>query len=215
MQDRRTDVFSRAAWTRREGLRIWSSYSRVDATGKAPNLVEVSMLRLRPFRASDADVIVTWVKDEVAFRKWVADRYDNFPIRPEDMNTNYGATDANRFFPMTAFDETGVVGHMILRFVDDGMTTIRFGFIIVDDAKRGKGYGKRMIELSTRFAFEILGAQKITLGVFANNESAHRCYLAAGFRDVKSETTETYKVLGEDWACLEMEMDRKADVTLA
>jgi RimJ/RimL family protein N-acetyltransferase len=151
-------------------------------------------------------MIVTWVKDEVAFRKWVADRYETFPIRPEDMNANYDAMDANRFFPMTAFDESGVVGHLILRYVDDGMTTIRFGFIIVDDAKRGKGYGKRMIELATEFAFAMLGAQKITLGVFANNESAHRCYLAAGFRDLPVECAGTYKVFGEDWVCLEMEM---------
>ena len=77
------------------------------------------MLQLRPFRASDADVIVTWAKDEVAFRKWVADRYEKFPIVPADMVAMYSAMDANRFFPMTAFDETGIVGHLILRFPNE------------------------------------------------------------------------------------------------
>lgn len=45
---------------------------------------------------------------------------------------------------LTAFDESGVVGHLILRFTDEEQQTIRFGFVIVDDAKRGKGYGKEM-----------------------------------------------------------------------
>lgn len=164
------------------------------------------MLRLRPFRTSDADVIVTWVKDEVAFRKWVADRYERFPIGPGDMNAMYDAMDANRFFPMTAFDDSGVVGHLILRFTDEELVTLRLGFIIVDDGKRGKGYGKEMIELAVEYALSILRAEVITLGVFENNDSAYRCYQAVGFRDLKPEKVEFYQVMGEVWKCREMEL---------
>jgi hypothetical protein len=39
------------------------------------------MLRLRPYKASDADIIVTWLKDELTFRNWAADRYKKYPIQ--------------------------------------------------------------------------------------------------------------------------------------
>ena len=40
---------------------------------------------------------------------------------------------------MTAFDENGVVGHLIMRFIDEEKSILRFGFIIVDNKKRGMG----------------------------------------------------------------------------
>ena len=108
---------------------------------------------------------------------------------------------------MTAFDESGVVGHLIMRFTDDNKKELRFGFVIVDDTKRGKGYGKEMLQLSIQYAFQILKVQKITLGVFENNEPAYRCYKAVGFKDVLLEECHYYHVLGEDWKCLELEME--------
>ena len=86
---------------------------------------------------------------------------------------------------------------------------MRFGFVIVDPEKRGRGYGKAMLRLGLQYAFEIYGAEKASLGVFENNPSAYFCYKAAGFTDVPMEKPETYQVLGEDWACREM-MKEKA-----
>ena len=44
-------------------------------------------------------------------------------------------------FPITAYDESDIVGHLIIRFTDESKTEARFGFVMVDDAKRGRGYG--------------------------------------------------------------------------
>ena len=78
------------------------------------------MLRLRPYKSCDAEVIVSWIKDEYAFRQWCADRYDHFPITVSDINAQYNSySEYDWFYPMTAFDESGVVGHMIMRFTDD------------------------------------------------------------------------------------------------
>ncbi len=78
------------------------------------------MIRLRPYKACDAEHIVKWIKDEVSFRKWCADRYDKFPITADDMNKHYNDfAYADNFYEMTAFDETGVVGHLIMRFTDE------------------------------------------------------------------------------------------------
>lgn len=165
------------------------------------------MLRLRPYKKCDAKRIVSWIKDEISFRKWCANRYNKYPINENDINSYYSTMeDLDTFFPMTAFDETGIVGHLIMRFIDENKKILRFGFIIVDDKKRGQGYGKEMLQLSIKYAFEILKIQKITLGVFDNNKSAYYCYKAIGFQDVKLEDNEYYHILNEDWKCLELEI---------
>ena len=175
--------------------------------------MEIGKLRLRPYKNCDAKKIVTWCRDEISFRKWSSDRYESFPITEADMNKKYmdcngDCTDMDNFYPMTAFDENGVVGHLIMRFTDDKKQTLRFGFIIVDDAKRGMGYGKEMLLLALKYAFEILKVKKVTLGVFENNPSAYFCYKASGFKEVSQENEVYYEVLGEKWKCIEMEVCR-------
>lgn len=146
-------------------------------------------LILRPYKPKDAEAIVSWIKDERALRKWSSDRYGAYPITAEDINYKYlecngDCEEPDNFYPMTAVDANGPVGHLILRYINKEKTVIRLGFIIVDDSKRGMGYGKRMIQMAMRYAFDMLKAEKITLGVFANNPSAYYCYKAAGFNEI-------------------------------
>lgn len=169
----------------------------------------MSMLYLRPYKPCDAEKIVSWIGNEHAFLQWSADRYDHYPITAADMNRYYAREDGNPdFWEMTAFDESGAVGHLIMRFVDEERKELRFGFIIVDRSKRGKGYGKAMVQLAAKYAFEIAGAEKVTLGVFANNPAAYHCYLAAGFQEIPG-AAENYRINGEDWKCLELEWKKQ------
>ena len=169
------------------------------------------MLRLRTYKNCDAKTILTWCKDEISFRKWTSDRYESFPITDADMNHKYvdcngDCTEPDNFFPMTAFDESGVVGHFIMRFTDEKKSVLRLGFVIVDDSKRGKGYGKDMIQLALKYAFEIMKADKVTIGVFENNAPAYHCYQSAGFKEVILEDEVWGEVCGEKWKILELEI---------
>lgn len=168
-------------------------------------------LRLRPYKPCDADSIVSWIKSEDALRKWSSDRFGDYPITGDDINSKYlgnngDCTETDNFYPFTAFDENGTVGHLILRYTDEEKKVIRFGFVIVDDTKRGKGYGKQMLRLATRFAFDIFGAEKVTLGVFDNNQPAYYCYKAAGFRENGEELS--CELFGTQWRIIEMEISR-------
>jgi RimJ/RimL family protein N-acetyltransferase len=164
------------------------------------------MLRLRSYKRDDARVIVSWISDEFAFRQWSADRYERWPVTAADVNANYDACMAgDSFFALTAEDEKGTAGHLTMRWTDEEKTILRFGFIIVNSERRGQGLGHEMLRLALRHAFDALKAEKVTLAVFKNNEPAYRCYKAAGFKDVPSETPERYHVLGEVWTCREME----------
>ncbi len=163
------------------------------------------MLELRPFIPSDAQTIISWTGDETAFRRWCADRYDHYPIIPNDMTAQYDeAGKSGRFFPYTACEDGVPVGHLIVRYPGENMKTARLGFIIVDPSRRGKGIGREMIKLALKVSAERDGAENATLGVFANNEAAHRCYLGAGFTDVAGAEEEYYHIFDKDWLCIEM-----------
>ncbi len=168
------------------------------------------MLRLRQYKTCDAKDIVSWIKDEETLRKWSSDRFGEFPICEADINTKYfenngDCEEEDNFYPMTAFDEKGAVGHLIMRFTDNKTEVLRFGFVIVDDLKRGKGYGKEMLMLSLQYAFEILKVKRVTIGVFENNPSALYCYKSVGFKEIGEEY---YNIMGEKWKCIELEIVR-------
>lgn len=168
------------------------------------------MLRLRPYKKCDAEHIVKWVKDEYSFRQWCADRYESYPISSQDINEHYeDIAYSDNFYQMTAIDDTGVVGHLIMRFTDEEKNILRLGFIIVDDKLRGKGYGKEMLQLTLKYAFEILRVNKVTLGVFENNKAAYHAYKAVGFEEVYLEEAEYFNIMQEKWKCLELEIDSK------
>ena len=118
-------------------------------------------MTLRPFTISDAPIILSWIKDITAFRKWSADRYPVYPPKPEDMVAQYAA---DNIFPFTAINDDGnVVGHIMLRYPDPSKTVIRLGFVIVDDNLRGKGYGKQMLHIVQPYPLVLEDTQDIYL----------------------------------------------------
>ena len=170
------------------------------------------MLSLRHYKPCDAADIASWIRDEYAQRQWSADRFGSFPITAEDINDKYNknngdCTEEDNFYPFTAVDESGAaVGHLIMRYTDVERKVLRFGFVIVDDHKRGKGNGKEMLRLALRYAFDIYGADKVTLGVFENNPAAYHCYKAVGFRESSAKDALYYDCMGERWKCIELEI---------
>ena len=66
-----------------------------------------------------------------------------------------------------------------------------------------------MLSLAIKYAFDIFGAEKVTLGVFDNNKPAYNCYKAAGFRENGEEMF--CKLFGEQWRIVEMEIKNKIE----
>jgi len=168
------------------------------------------MLRLRPFKISDTEYLLEWVKEERVFTMWCANKF-TYPLTKEQLleyKENYDREDNGWSF--TALDETGIpVGHLMMRSADYKKQTIHFGFIIVNPKIRGKGYGKEMVGLAVKYAFEILKVRKATLAVFANNSAAHGCYKAVGFTDVTfRENSFDYK--DEKWSLYDMQIEAES-----
>lgn len=160
------------------------------------------MLRVRPYEDMDASTILFWCEDERAFYKWSAGMLGTYPATREDFGF------VKSLIPLTAVDDNGIIGFFTLRKPDASPDELRMGFVILDPEKRGKGYGKEMLRLGLSYAFEICGAKRVSLGVFENNAPAYHCYKAAGFQDVIREKTEIYRIMNEDWKCLELRVER-------
>lgn len=167
-------------------------------------------LRLRPYRIKDGEYVASWIKDEYGLYQWSADRMNQYPLTAEILNAHYAEyADSDAFWEMTAVDEEGIPrGHFIMRYPEENREILRLGFIIVDSELRGKGYGKTMLNLAIRYAFEFLQVRTITLGVFANNPSAFHCYRAVGFQVIEGADCE-YRIGKEVWKCIEMELTRE------
>ena len=162
---------------------------------------------LRPYKAIDAEAVASWIKDEKTLRLWSSDRFGSYPVTAGDINRKYidcngDCEEPDNFYPLTAVINGKAVGSMIIRYVGD--STLRFGFVIVDDSIRGKGIGKKMILLAEKYAFDILGAKRITMGAFDNNPGALYCYKAAGFKETGKVIP--IDILDEQWKDIEMEM---------
>ena len=52
-------------------------------------------MNIRPYKEEDAKEILSWIKNEREFRLWSADRYNNYPALPSDINDNYSKFDKN------------------------------------------------------------------------------------------------------------------------
>lgn len=158
------------------------------------------MLRLRPYRTEDAKEILSWCKDEQAFYKWTAGVLGNYPLVVDQFDS------VKNLMAFTAIDDNGLAGFFTLRNPGESLDEVRIGFVIVDPKKRGRGYGKEMLKLAIRYAKDIYGAKKVSLGVFENNPDAYYCYKSVGFVEKEMKTPEKYRVLDEEWNCLEFEM---------
>ena len=161
------------------------------------------MLRIRPYKSADAETILSWCQDERAFYQWTAGVMGDYPITAKEFGF------IENLMAFTAFDENGIPGFFTMRNPSESLEELRFGFVIVNPDKRGKGYGKAMLGLGLKYAFDIYGAKKVSLGVFENNLPAYHCYKAVGFEDVVLDTAETYSVLGEEWKCRELMVEKR------
>lgn len=172
------------------------------------------MIRLRAYKKCDAEKIVSWCNEENVFNLWGGKHFGDFPISADVINHKYfdnngDCAEEDNFYPMTAFDDTGVVGHFILRYLNGNNKILRLGWVIVDNSKRGQKIGQKMLKLGLKYAFEIMQADTVTIGVFEHNIPAYKCYLSTGFR--KSETLEDsyVNINGKDCKVVELEMSKQ------
>lgn len=162
------------------------------------------MIRLRPWKKDDFKELLIWFSDEESFSRWSAGRFA-WPLTMEQLLDYYERFEQDKNgWIFAALDEKGcLAGHIMMRKADYEKKSIHFGFIVAAPEMRGKGVGKAMVSQALKYAGEILGMERATLGVFENNPAARHCYEAAGFRAV-GMTPDAFRYHGECWPVIDM-----------
>ncbi len=166
------------------------------------------MLRIRPFKISDISLILNWVKEERIFKMWCAGKF-KYPLTVEQLQDYKNMYEQDEYgWIFVALDEEGTpVGHFLMRMANYEKESIHLGFIVIDPKKRGLGYGKEMVELAVKYAFELLGFRRVTLGVYDVNPRAKQCYEKVGFViETYSQDAMTYE--DETWGVYNMAIER-------
>lgn len=168
------------------------------------------MIRLRPYKSCDAEEIISWIKDDATYMQWSGGRFGPFPITPDNINSKYrnngGCSESDNFYPFTAFNENGLVGHLIMRYLNGDNKILRLGWVIVNDAKRGQGFGKQIIKLALKFAFEILKVKEVSIRVHEDNLQAYHCYKTVGFSEDDAANVEYDEVHGRKVRLIELKI---------
>lgn len=182
--------------------------NKMEDANQRTSTIRPPVLRLRPYKQCDAEKIAEWIKDEDVFAKWGGELFGKYPIAGDIIDEKYrlyngDCKEEDNFYPWIALDdENRVVGHFIMRYLHGDNRVLRFGWVIIDDTIRGKGYGTEMLRTGLKYAFDILGVNVVTIGVFENNDIAHNCYKRIGFIDKEITANEPFNVI-------EMEMTRE------
>ncbi len=193
------------AWVHNKAIQKARESFRVPPERKVfLNTLKTKPLSLRKYNKADAKSVLSWIDGEDVFYKWSAGRLGEYPLSEKVFEDFFkGLAPEEEAVRLVAYDEKGICGFLTMRYPDGEKSALRFGFIITDSSRRGEGLGRRMLSLALAYAKKKFNAEKITLGVFANNPTAKRCYEHVGFKD--SGIREEYSINGEKWDCIEME----------
>lgn len=161
-------------------------------------------MRLRGYiEEIDFPLLAEWTGEEKTHTLWCAGRFD-YPLNRDNFRELLRKNGAEwQDCPYTVTEDDG---RPIGFFTYNVNTEDNYGFlkfIILDENLRGQGYGTRMIQLISRFAFEITGVSELRLNVFDVNGAAAGCYRKAEFYE-ESREKDAFTFQGESWGRIHM-----------
>ncbi len=165
-------------------------------------------MRIRPYiECKDFDEIKNWMTEERAHAMWCANfihypmEKDNFAKVMQELAERFGDS------PYVATSDKGELIGFFCYSVDVDHDEGMLKFVLNNPQYRGKGYGKEMLRLAVRYAFEITNVQAVHLNVFPENENAKKCYESVGFIERKTDLN-AFAYKDESWGRCNMVIRR-------
>lgn len=139
-------------------------------------------MRIRPYiPGKDYEYVSKWIDDERAHAFWCANRLP-YPITQQSFHDLLEKNAMDRTdCAYAATENNGKLIGFFCYSINTGDNIGFLKFVIIDKTKRGKGYGKEMLNLALQYAFQITGAKAVQLNVFNENSLAKQCYEKVGF----------------------------------
>ena len=138
---------------------------------------------LRPLKRTDLNQrYLGWLNDAQVTRYMES---GTFPSTSEDLDRFYQEVTGSRNQVLLAIIDTKSnqhIGNVKLGPIHWVHRSATFGILIGDKKYWGKGIGLEATRLMVEYGFTRLNLRRIDLGVFADHDSAVRCYERAGFK---------------------------------
>lgn len=156
-------------------------------------------MRIRPYiESKDYEYIEKWIDDERVHALWCANLIP-YPVTKENLHKflEKSAADWTDSAYVATEDNGKAIGFFCYSInVDDNTGFLKF--VIVDRQKRRTGYGREMLQLALRYAFDITGVDLVQLNVFEENIAARHCYKEVGFIE-ESTSNGVFQYKDELW----------------
>lgn len=157
-------------------------------------------MRIRPYiEDKDFEYLAKWIDDEKIHALWCANLMP-YPITKENLHSflEKNAMEWTDSAYVATEDNGKVTGFFCYSVnVDDNSGFLKL--IVVDREKRGVGYGKKMLQLALKYAFEITGVESVRVNVFDRNAAAKHCYEKIGFVE-ESISKDIFPYKDETWS---------------
>ncbi len=162
------------------------------------------MLRLRPYKKSDAEKIFSFLSEGKDFYAMTVAGMDGLPTTlAEFRDFSEKISYADNRFQVVAANDSGVMGYLILTELPEQPRIYRMENIFLNPEGWEYGYGIGTVNLALRYVFDILKGKKVFLKTIKQNEMAFKTYRAAGFNVTGDELT--VKIGGREVEIITME----------
>ena len=167
-------------------------------------------IRLIPFDESDFDQLIAEIPDARFLLQWAGPKY-LFPLDIGQLNDTLEKTAGEkplfRVYKAVLTNTIEVIGHIQLLNVDYRAATCILGRVLIFSNYRGKGFGRELVNLAVKYAFENLGLREITLNVFDFNTKALALYENIGFIECEQKNG-AQEFQNELWKSVKMKLTR-------
>lgn len=135
-------------------------------------------IRLIPIQARHTNKIVKWRNNERVRNNFLFQELFTNEMHEGWMEEQVNSSKVIQFIITVNNHE---IGSVYFRDINYEENEAEYGIFIGEDDYVGKGYGTTVCRMALKYAFEILGMQKVFLRVFADNHAAISSYAKNGF----------------------------------
>ncbi|HEX7262687.1 MAG TPA: GNAT family protein [Candidatus Dormibacteraeota bacterium] len=170
-------------------------------------VIQGKLVRLRPPKPEDAEVMITWFEDMEVTRLLFVRNPPSIEMEREWLDKM--ARDPNEVVWVIEY-EGRVVGTTAIHAIDWKNGSGTTGTVIGDKSVWGKGLGRELMQLRARYAFTQLPLRKLKSAYLDGNDASAKAQAAAGYREVGRHRADMFvdgrwrdhiltEVLREDW----------------